>query len=97
MKRIIICLAITASFVVPATVQAATCHEDMACWNWTKMGDYQRGIITHDGRKHVVTRIDFCHWYPRISWNLTPRLKGDPSRRTCRTIRWQWRNEGGPG
>jgi hypothetical protein len=52
------------------------CQEDEACWNWTTMGDGQRGIYV-DGGVTIVTAESFCRIPARIR-NAQP-LPFDPN------------------
>lgn len=47
-------------------VLAATpaCAEDMPCWDWTSMGNRQRGVVTMYGDPINVTPVEFC----RLMW-----------------------------
>ena len=85
MTRYLVLLTAVALLLTPSTSTAApqTCAEDQACWDWTQMGDGQRGVVTVEGTAMVVGTCQFQKlWYdkrirysgrgPRIA-----RLKGD--------------------
>jgi hypothetical protein len=64
----------------PAAPSRARCAEDMPCWNWSVMGDRQRGVVTMWGTPKVVT-CGSLRWLVRHG-DLdpgTPWLRGDYS------------------
>jgi hypothetical protein len=61
-----------------------TCQEDMACWEWSTMGNLDRGVTLKSGRRMVVDASRFCRLElaHKINWRASPRLKGDWIART---------------
>ncbi len=65
------------------SAEASVCQEDQRCWNWTTMGNHERGVVINsiDHRRVNVTRHKFCTLQRAgvIDWKRTEHLHFDPS------------------
>src|SRR4051812_24495560 len=85
MTRFLVVLTAVTLLMMPSTGAAAdpACAEDEACWNWAKMGNGQRGVVTVKGKAMVVGTCRFQKlWYAKRIRYRGPgarieRLKGD--------------------
>jgi len=90
MKSVLIGALMCVAFLAPSAAPAlasplsapaggTACLEDMPCFNWTKMGNRKRGVVTMWGTMKVVGCGDF-RWLVRhgdLDERSTPWLVGD--------------------
>ena len=79
----VIAIALAASALAADLARAdagtpAACAEDAPCWNWARMGNHRRGIVTLYGNVRVVGPCQYARMRRahRIDPH-TPRLRGD--------------------